>query len=166
MRLNKWNGHNVMNVNKWTKKLTKSLIEEQCKNNNLSEKETKEIMETLDHSLFIDNQGFKEKIPTIEKKIKESFSYKNNKTYTNATEFMDTPDHVEVFKKVLFDMLNNNELQVFYDNGVLNEGAIFLVYKINEKMIFEYMFCEDDTRRFLMNTEQILFSYPKETKNK
>ena len=70
---------------------------------------------------------------------------------------METQQHAEIFKEVLFEKLNNGELKVYFDDSLVDDGSIFFAYKNNNKLIFEILYNDEKTNKFEIDFDFLNF---------
>jgi len=142
-----------------SKTLTANVIKNLAKDTNISTEEIMNIINNYqDESLDIDKEELK-------KIFKDSIYQKDNIYYTKAMEHILNSLYNKVFNEVLFELLDDKEFRIIYDDCLTNHSACFLVFKYNNKLVSIYMFNEEDGK-FLIDESCLYFVYPKEVKMK
>lgn len=140
------------------KTLLKDFMYKQAVDQNKSEQEIQQMMD------MIDSIDMSDKLPCSEEELREifanSFYVKNNRDYTTALEHLQNNNCNRLFKMVLKEKLNDGEMRVFYDAGTINDSAIFLSYKINNKVLCLYLLNDDETRRFTVDKADLALDMP------
>lgn len=153
-----------MKKNKFAEKITLELIEQEIKKQKYPKEKQEEIKRLVQESFEKNNQCLTESKESIKLKFENSFYTSKGKEYTSAMSLMETQHHVEIFKELLFEKLNNDELKVYFDDSLVDDSSIFLVYKINDKLIFENIYNEEISNKFEIDFDFLRFTYPKEKK--
>ena len=96
-------------------------------------------------------------------KFRKSFYIKNDRYYTSAMEYVESNECGSILNEVIYEIIDNGELRLIYDDCLLDDSACFFVYKYNNKLVSIYMFDEDDGK-FLIDDTCCYFIYPKEMK--
>lgn len=137
--------------------LTANVIKNLAKDTNISSEEIMNIIKNYKtESLDIDEEELK-------KIFKNSIYKKNNKFYTTAMEHILNSLYNNVFNEVLFEILDDKEFRIIYDDCLVDNSACFVVFKYNNKLVSIYMFNEEDGK-FLIDKTCLYFIYPKEVK--
>ena len=150
--------------NKFVEKLTLELIEQEIKKQNYSKEKQEEINTMVKESFEKSNQPLTESKESIKRKFENSFYVAKGREYTSAMSLMETQQHAEIFKEVLFEKLNNGELKVYFDDSLVDDGSIFFAYKNNNKLIFEILYNDEKNNKFEIDFDFLTFTYPKEKK--
>lgn len=100
----------------------------------------------------IDSADLSDDLPCGKQELKDkftsSFYTRNNKEYTTAMQYMTNQGCCKVFRETLSTILSNGELRVCYDAGDTENGSIFVLYKVNGKIIDGYLLKNDETGKF------------------
>ena len=95
--------------NKFVKKLTLELIEQEIKKQNYSKEKQEEINKMVKESFEKSNQPLTESKESIKRKFENSFYVAKGREYTSAMSLMETQQHAEIFKEVLFEGVKSAE---------------------------------------------------------
>mgnify|MGYP003423277306 FL=1 len=93
----------------------------------------------------------------IYKLFKDTIYVKNNRTYTSGLELVENDKYGEIFFDVLADTVSENELKVIYDDCVKDEGAIYLIYQINNKKAVINIYDDEVTKLFNIDESTLNF---------
>lgn len=122
-------------------KLTNEQVEEIINQFNFSKKETK-----LDKP--------KEEIYKL---FQDTIYIKNNRTYTSGLELVENEVYGDIFFEVLSNTVSENELKVIYDDCVKDDGAIYLIYQINNKKAVINIYDDEITKLFNIDENTLYF---------
>ena len=93
----------------------------------------------------------------IYKLFKDTIYVKNNRTYTSGLELVENDKYGEIFFDVLTDTVSENELKVIYDDCVKDDGAIYLIYQINNKKAVINIYDDEVTKLFNIDESTLYF---------
>ena len=93
----------------------------------------------------------------IYKLFKNTIYVKNNRTYTSGLELVENDKYGEIFFDVLADTVSENELKVIYDDCVKDDGAIYLIYQINNKKSVINIYDDEVTKLFNIDESTLYF---------
>ena len=93
----------------------------------------------------------------IYKLFKDTIYVKNNRTYTSGLELVENDKYGEIFFDVLADTVSENELKVIYDDCVKDDGAIYLIYQINNKKAVINIYDDEVTKLFNIDESTLYF---------
>lgn len=93
----------------------------------------------------------------IYKLFKDTIYVKNNRTYTSGLELVVNYKYGDVFFEVLADMVSENELKVIYDDCIKDDGAIYLIYQINNKKAVINIYDDEVTKLFNIDENTLYF---------
>lgn len=68
---------------------------------------------------------------------------------------------------MLADTVEEHEFKVIYDDAYKDDGAIYIIYKINGNVAVLYLFADEETKKFhiLRNTLYFMFEKKSEPSN-
>ena len=122
---------------------------------NLTEEQVKEVIKQFD---------FSNKVTTLDKPkeeiyklFKDTIYVKNNRTYTSGLELVENDKYGEIFFDVLADTVSENELKVIYDDCVKDDGAIYIIYQINNKKAVMNIFDDEVSKLFNIDETTLYF---------
>ena len=93
----------------------------------------------------------------IYKMFKNTIYTKNNRTYTSGLELVKNDKYGEIFYEVLADTVSENELKVIYDACVKDDGAIYLIYQINNKKVVMNIYDDEVSKLFNIDETTLYF---------
>lgn len=93
----------------------------------------------------------------IYKLFKDTIYVKNNITYTSGLELVENDKYGEIFFDVLADTVSENELKVIYDDCIKDDGAIYLIYQINNKKAVINIYDDEVTKLFNIDESTLYF---------
>lgn len=93
----------------------------------------------------------------IYKMFKDSIYTKNNRTYTSGLELVENEKYGDIFFEVLADTVSENELKVIYDDCVKDEGAIYLIFQINNKKAVINIYDDEISKLFDVDINTLYF---------
>ena len=93
----------------------------------------------------------------IYKLFKDTIYVKNNRTYTSGLELVENDKYGEIFFDVLADTVSENELKIIYDDCVKDDGAIYLIYQINNKKAVINIYDDEATKLFNIDESTLYF---------
>lgn len=149
---------------KAAQKATLRFLEQSIKEQDCSKEKKEEMIRYAKEMYQKEMAGLQEPKETVKFKIENSFYFKNGKEYTSSLEILETQQHYEVFNEVIFEKMNNDDFRVFYDDSLIDESCAYVAYKINDKLIVEQCFLDENSNKFELDLELVVFAYPKERK--
>lgn len=93
----------------------------------------------------------------IYKMFKNTIYTKSNRTYTSGLEFVRNDIYGGIFFEVLAATVSENELKVIYDDCIKDDGAIYLIYQINNKKAVINIYDDEITKLFNINDNTLYF---------
>lgn len=99
----------------------------------------------------------------IYKMFKDSIYTKNNRIYTSGLELIENEKYGDIFFEVLADTVSENELKVIYDDCVKDNGAIYLIYQINNKKAVINLYDDKISKLFNIDANTLYFINTKQT---
>lgn len=121
----------------------------------LTDKQVEEVIKQFEFS----PKETKLDIPKEEiyKLFKDTIYVKNNRTYTSGLELVENDKYGEIFFDVLADTVSEKELKVIYDDCVKDDGAIYLIYQINNKKAVINIYDDEVTKLFNIDKTTLYF---------
>ncbi len=150
--------------NKLVEKLTLKFLEQEIDKQNHSKEEKEDMKRLLKESFEKSQQGLSEPKEIVKIKFENSFYTREGKEYTSAMELMETQEHAEIFKEVLFEKLDNGDFKVYFDDSLKDDSSIFIVYKNNNKLSVDNIYMDEKSNKFPIDLDLLTFSYPKDKK--
>lgn len=74
---------------------------------------------------------------------------------------MDNPAYSDIFFEVLADQVSDNELKVIYEDGLLDDSQIYIIFRINNKVAVLELFTEEETDKFHISNDTLFYINPK-----
>ena len=93
----------------------------------------------------------------IYKLFKDTIYVKNNRIYTSGLELVENDKYGDIFFDVLADTVSENELKVIYDDCIKDDGAIYLIYQINNKKAVINIYDDEVTKLFNIDESTLYF---------
>ena len=93
----------------------------------------------------------------IYKLFKDTIYVKNNRTYTSGLELVENEVYGDIFFEVLSNTVSENELKVIYDDCVKDDGAIYIIYQINNKKAVMNIYDDEVTKLFNIDQSTLYF---------
>ena len=131
------------------KKNLKKILLQQAKQGEISQEDTEQMIAMLDSIDMSDDLPCDKN--ELTEKISNSFFTSKNREYTTVGELMENQGCFKVLRETLKKILADNELRVCYDAGLTDDSGIYLMYKINGKIIDGYLLKNDETDKFEIN---------------
>ena len=148
-------------TNKFAQQITMNIIEKQINQSIYSEEKKEELKNMIKVSLQKDCEGLKEPKDIILERFRNSFYCKNNREYTSAMEEVENSEYENLLRQVVFEKMCNQELKVIYDDCLIDDSAIYIAFKIKDRLAFVYLFQNDNSKKFDVDNAIFYFVYPK-----
>lgn len=93
----------------------------------------------------------------IYQNFKKTIFTKNDRIYTSGLELVENSIYGDIFYEVLADTVSEDELKVIYDDCVLDNGAIYVIYQIHNKKAVMNIYDDRNTKLFIIDNETLYF---------
>lgn len=125
---------------------------------NLTYKQAEEVISQFQHPKSLELDKPKEE---VYKMFENAIYNKNNRIYISGLELMDNPAYSDIFFEVLADQVSDNELKVIYEDGLLDDSQIYIIFRINNKVAVLELFTEEETDKFHISNDTLFYINPK-----
>jgi hypothetical protein len=90
--------------------------------------------------------------------IRNAFYIIDGDYHTKILEIADFDNDEKIVYETVMEMLEENEIRFVYDDATIDNSTAFVLYRKNNRLLMEYIFCENDVFCFL--SEGCVWVYP------
>lgn len=94
-------------------------------------------------------------------KFRGSLYTQNGRTYTSGPELVENDEYGDVFAQVLAETAVDDEVKVIFDDTCRDDGAVFVVSRINGKTAVLYLIADEETGKFPIENNELYFMFEK-----